>query len=349
MNVDTTTGEGIERASNLGLAQSHLANIIISPHFHNMATQIFTPSSPGRMFALFRHPVDRAISMYYYLAKASWDPHYNPQLTSMSVEQYAKSQYIENNWLTRFLVSKPGGKLNPGDMLMAKKIVKFKCLVGLYDDIETSMARFQRYFGWNVHDSEEKKADVVRCRSEKISQGDKNVLGHPTVREGSVAWKAIVRQNQYDMELYQYVKNLYKIQGEQIFDVVGHEVPGPEQAYRGYAERSEAVGGSSSSYADNGNTAEVKLLRDEQPLGGNSMASEFDSAAEGGGSGSKVMKISDEVIDKTNKVFEQYEEYDADGRGGGKSMEVDAMEEDRMEKEYVEKESGTLRIVDGLN
>lgn len=53
VNVDTTTGEGIQRASQLGLARSHLANIIISPHFHDLASQIFSPSSPGRMFALF--------------------------------------------------------------------------------------------------------------------------------------------------------------------------------------------------------------------------------------------------------------------------------------------------------
>ena len=115
VNVDTTTKEGIQRASHLGLASSHLANIIISPHFHLVSSQIFSLGTPGHMFALFRYPVDRSLSMYHYLARASWDPHYILALAKMSVEQYATSRYIENNWVTRFLVFKPGGKLTHAD------------------------------------------------------------------------------------------------------------------------------------------------------------------------------------------------------------------------------------------
>ncbi|KAL7551414.1 hypothetical protein ACHAWF_014621 [Thalassiosira exigua] len=240
VNVDMSSTLGIIRASHLGLSSSRLADVIISPRFGDVARLIFTVDHPGRMFALFRHPVDRAIGMYYYLARASWDPQYNPSLSQMSIEQYARSKYIENNWLTRFLVGKPGGKLHHSDMLMAKKIIKFKCLVGLYDDIEVSMARFQRYFGWNFNDSPEGKAEIVRCRSEAVKRGDKLVLGHPisikgdsrygssilnpsVVTEGSAAWNAIVRMNKFDMELYGYARKIYLLQGEQIFDVVGDE------------------------------------------------------------------------------------------------------------------------------
>jgi len=231
-----------------------------------MSQQIFSPSSPGRMFALFRHPVDRAISMYYYLAKATWDPQYNPQLTQMSVEDYAKSKYIENNWLTRFLVSKPGGTLNHSDMLMAKKVIKFKCLVGLYDDIETSMARFHRYFGWNAKEAPATKSRIKQCTSEKITQGDKNILEHPTVRQNSVAWNAIVHQNRFDMELYEYAKKIYRIQGEQIFDVVGHEPP-PRDGSKIMEEEDEQVaevgGGGSKSmaeeYEDGGSTGSKSM------------------------------------------------------------------------------------------
>lgn len=198
-----------------------------------MSARIFTPEHPGRMFALFRHPVDRALGLYYYLAKASWDPMYNPSLTEMSMEDYAKSEYIENNWMTRFLVQKPRGKLSQSDMILAKQIIKFKCLVGLYDDIETSMVRFQRYFGWNLHDTTEKMDEVSNCRKKFVEDGDKNVLGHPisikeetgdamedgVVKVGSAAWNSITRQNMYDMELYEFAKKIYKIQGEQIFSV----------------------------------------------------------------------------------------------------------------------------------
>ena len=200
--------------------------------------------------------------MYHYLAKASWDPQYNPALARMSVEQYATSRYIENNWVTRFLVDKPGGKLTHADMLLAKKIIKFKCLVGLYEDMEVSMARFQRYFGWNAQDgTSEQQAEVVKCRSSAVARGDKHAM-HPdgsSVREGSVAWNAIVRMNLFDMELYEYVKKIYKVQGEQIFDVVGYAA--------NTVDRSP------------GNDVGVDLVNEEQLTGarsGKSMAAEFE-------------------------------------------------------------------------
>ena len=192
--------------------------------------------------------------MYYYLAKATWDPHYNPDLAKMTLEQYAKSRYIENNWLTRFLVNKLGGKLSRADVQLAKEIIKTKCLVGLYDDMEVSMARFQRYFGWNAEETDENKTSIAHCRSAAVRKGDKHVVGHPSsvvkdvmnsdtnmtssspimpvVRPGSIAWKAIVRMNMYDMELYEFVERIYHIQGEEIFGVVGYEVP-PAAAVRG--------------------------------------------------------------------------------------------------------------------
>lgn len=233
VNVELNTKEGILRASNLGLAQSHLADVIISPYLHNIASSIFTNRNPGRLFAIFRHPIDRALGMYHYLSKASWDPMYSPEVKNMTIEEFAKSGYIENNWMTRFMVGKPKGKLTHSDMLLAKKIVKYKVLVGLYDELETSMARFQRYFGWK--DPKKTQADTSKCRSKAISRGDKHV-GHPTsikdgdaqpynshasqVMPGNPAWKALERQNVFDLELYAFAKRVYALQGEHIFDAV---------------------------------------------------------------------------------------------------------------------------------
>lgn len=240
VNVELNTKEGILRAARLGLANSHLADVIISPYIHNMASSIFTKQNPGRLFTIFRHPVDRALGMYHYLAKASWDPLYNPELRNMSISEFAKSKYIENNWMTRFLIGKTKGKLTHADMLLAKQILRYKVLVGLYDELDTSMARFHRYFGWK---STKTQADTAKCRSKAIARGDKNVLGHPTsikdenallesfqfnksqtveeVVVGNAAWKAIERHNLFDMELYAFAKRVYALQGEHIFDVVG--------------------------------------------------------------------------------------------------------------------------------
>ena len=46
---------------------------------------------------LVRHPVDRAASMFYFLKGTGYPP-----LKNMTVDDYAKSELIENNWLGEF-------------------------------------------------------------------------------------------------------------------------------------------------------------------------------------------------------------------------------------------------------
>ncbi|KAL3807491.1 hypothetical protein ACHAXA_003982 [Cyclostephanos tholiformis] len=302
VNVDTTTDEGIERASRLGLAQSRLADVVISPHFRDVSSRVFSSRHPGRMFALFRHPVDRAVSMYYYLSKASWDPMYNPALSKMTIKEYANSGYIENNWVTRFLVNKKGGKLGKEDMALAKHIINSRCLVGLYEDIDVSLARFVRYFGWGMPTNStvvRSAADVVKCRSEIVARGDRHVAGKyadgdhrdvmTAVRPGTLAWNAIVRMNMFDMELYEYVKRAYQAQAEEIFDVVGYELPAP-------------VVDTAAAASMIGNVARPKSMNEQSIVGtssrpGNGMeinASDEDHVSAGGGD-MDVVKTSSKV------------------------------------------------------
>ena len=226
VNVDLTTEMGIARAQRLNLAGKRIADIIISPNLQQV-TKVFLPENKGRMFALFRHPVDRAVGMYYYLSKATWDPMYNSKLTDMSLVEYAASSSVENNWMTRFLVGKGSGALTPSDMVLAKKIVREKVVVGLFRDLETSLGQFDRYFGWSsqIKDFRDKrkngkrKEDAEQCRRACIEAGDAR-HDNPAVLEGSKEWDLIVLQNRYDMELYMYAEHLYNIQARDIFGVV---------------------------------------------------------------------------------------------------------------------------------
>ena len=282
--------------------------MIVSPRFRDVTADVFSMANPGRMFALFRHPVDRAVSMYYYLARASWDPYYNPSLSKMTMEQYAKSGHIENNWMTRFLVNKPGGTLGRGDMLLAKRIIKTKCLVGLYEDIEVSLSRFVRFFGWeqprggggNSTTAPRSAADVVRCRSEAVARGDRYVSGKPsvggggggggdmaTVRPGSLAWNAIVRMNLFDLELYEYARRVYQTQAEGIFDVVGYESPPHVVAFA--ASSAGGIGNAApvAKSTNDGTTASASFQSGQQSMefvdsDGNGIGSVTKDAAYGG-------------------------------------------------------------------
>lgn len=177
------------------------------------------------MFSLFRHPVHRAVSMYYYLSHASWDPLYDPRLKDMTLTEYADSASIEHNWATRFLVNKPRGPLTKADMSLAKRILRRKVLIGLYEDMDTSLARFQRYFGWDGdgdpdNDTPAERENVRQCRGAVVEAGDKRLRDHPTVEEGSAEWEAIAERNRYDIALYEYAAKLYKKQAKEIFGVV---------------------------------------------------------------------------------------------------------------------------------
>ena len=107
VNVDVTQPDGIIHAQNMGFVSSGLADVVMSTRFHNVAS-LFAPRqqdskiAQGRCFTLLRHPVKRAISMFYYLRDATWEHTYSEIYKSMTIEDYAVSQYTEDNWMGEF-------------------------------------------------------------------------------------------------------------------------------------------------------------------------------------------------------------------------------------------------------
>jgi len=207
INVDTTTSEGIKRAVSLGLAESDMADVVISPIINDTA-YLFNEKHQGRMFAIFRNPIQRSANMFYYFSTAKWDKSYNPALANITLEEYARSNYMENNYLTRLIINKPGGALTESDINMAKEILRRKCLVGLYDKIKESVERFEKYFGWT--DSGGKDAD--ECITRVLSQGTRKYDVAPIIKEGTEEYDMLYQQNRFDMELYFFVKQLYSFQ-----------------------------------------------------------------------------------------------------------------------------------------
>ena len=65
VNIDSTTVEGIKRARDMGFADAQLADVVVSPFVYE-TNDLFTKTAKGRLFSVFRHPIDRAVSMFYY-------------------------------------------------------------------------------------------------------------------------------------------------------------------------------------------------------------------------------------------------------------------------------------------
>jgi hypothetical protein len=228
VNVDVTTTSGILDASRLGFAYSNIADVVFTPLISETATYLLGGGGDiandggggggggsrrrGRMFALFRHPVHRVVSIFYYLQSATWEPTYDPIYATWTIDEYARSEYCESNWMVRTLVNKMTGPLEPEDVQVAMEILKRKCLVGLMEDMEGSVSRFHDYFRFRTP-----YRDALNCSrrnyATKGGNAGQNGHAHPTLDPNGEAYAILERKNMLDVRLYDYARELYAEQG----------------------------------------------------------------------------------------------------------------------------------------
>ncbi len=192
------------------LVESEIADVIFSPLLHE-STRLFDNASnhKGRVFCLFRHPLERAVSLFHYLKQASWEPTFSERLkTITTVEEYAVSEFAENNWMTRFLTNEMSGQLTRAHLEIAKEILRRKVFVGLTLDMEASFERFMTFFGWNKQGL---TTVQQKCLKKYLFNGS-NRNNH-LVEEDTIGWKLLKGNNIFDLELYDYVLQLYEEQG----------------------------------------------------------------------------------------------------------------------------------------
>eukprot|EP00580_Thalassiosira_gravida_P006878 CAMPEP_0201627284 /NCGR_PEP_ID=MMETSP0493-20130528/2455_1 /ASSEMBLY_ACC=CAM_ASM_000838 /TAXON_ID=420259 /ORGANISM="Thalassiosira gravida, Strain GMp14c1" /LENGTH=803 /DNA_ID=CAMNT_0048097643 /DNA_START=122 /DNA_END=2533 /DNA_ORIENTATION=- len=206
VNIDSTTVAGIARAKSMGFADANLAQLVVSPYVFE-TNDLFTPTAKGRLFSVFRHPIERAVSMFYYIRVADWEPSYKPELQQWTLEQYATSDIIENNWMTRQLSNQLGGQLTEDHLRRAMEVVRTKFLVGLMSKIEHTMARVEKFFRMTYHVN---PTNQEACRERLMSGGsNSNAFNKKPVAEGDPAWDLLARQNNFDLPLYKYIEKLF--------------------------------------------------------------------------------------------------------------------------------------------
>ena len=211
VNVDVTTMEGIARASRLDFASSGLADVIFTPLLRESAEFLLDGDNhKGRMFAVFRSPVDRIVSLFYYLQQATWEPTYTPEYASMTIDEYARSPLCESNWMVRSLVNKMEGPLEPSDIAIAKEIIRQKCIVGLLDEMGETIRRFHSYFGFE-------NDEALTCSLQNFAAAggsSSNSHKHPKLDPNGATWEVIEKKNSLDIRLYEYAIELWHEQGQ---------------------------------------------------------------------------------------------------------------------------------------
>ena len=225
VNVDVSSQKGILRAKEMGFLSksqepSHPhVDLVSTSEFHFTSQMLYSPEHQGRIFGLFRHPIDRAVSKFFYLQKATWEPTYNERWAEMTLDEWASRERGENNWMVRQLIAKgPGEPLTTNDLEQAKEIIRTKFVVGLMDQFENSVHRFNILMGVNESDERNHQCIDEYTSSDKSASIDPkfknthNSYEHPDIVVGSPAWRSLQAINFYDVLLYRFIREQFREQ-----------------------------------------------------------------------------------------------------------------------------------------
>eukprot|EP00580_Thalassiosira_gravida_P015395 CAMPEP_0201667290 /NCGR_PEP_ID=MMETSP0494-20130426/13531_1 /ASSEMBLY_ACC=CAM_ASM_000839 /TAXON_ID=420259 /ORGANISM="Thalassiosira gravida, Strain GMp14c1" /LENGTH=346 /DNA_ID=CAMNT_0048147173 /DNA_START=187 /DNA_END=1223 /DNA_ORIENTATION=- len=208
VNVDTTTKAGVVRAARLGLVPSGKVDMIFSTDVNFATEHLFDPDHKGRILALFRNPVDRSVSKFYYLQTATWERTYRPEWKDMGIVEWATNHNLDENFIVKKIVGK---KLNDpvdiADLIVAKDIIRRHFVVGLMTNMEESISRFNVFLGLNLADvngkackeqylgvKKEKKVEVTADADAGNAEG-MNSHSHPKHEPGSLEYNVIAERN----------------------------------------------------------------------------------------------------------------------------------------------------------
>ena len=148
----------------MGLAASGKSDLIVTTEPSFAGEHLINEVNRGRFFGMFRHPVERAISKFYFLQKATWERTYRPEWKDVSIEEWAST--VKGNRDNNFLVRKLNGKnfndaVGETDLQVAKELLGHKFIIGLMTDMEESVRRFNVILGLDEGGTDEDKAERV--------------------------------------------------------------------------------------------------------------------------------------------------------------------------------------------
>jgi hypothetical protein len=229
VNVQTTTVPGLQWAKENNFSYSGLADVVSSHLFFPTLEYLFTSdSSRGKVFTILRHPIERALSTFYYLGSESskHERNYNPFFKNLTIEEYLRSNKVESDWLTRKLNGDLRGRIRSEHVDHALEVLRTKFLIGLLSHMEESLRRFEIYFHWSdQHRTGDRDHYRETCIQNLVRAGGRNknvdaeyqsykekVLLNPSSTDHNL----LLQYNGNDMKLYMYAEQLF-LQQKKIF------------------------------------------------------------------------------------------------------------------------------------
>ena len=160
VNADTSTEGGILRAAKLGLVPSGLGDVIITSYPKFAVEHLYDINHKGRAFGIFRHPVDRLISKFYYLQVADWERTYRPNWKNMDINYWATINRDNDVYVRMLAGKKVGDPVDEDDLQLAMSTIKERFVVGLIDEMEESFRRFSIIIGIDGTNESWEKCDA---------------------------------------------------------------------------------------------------------------------------------------------------------------------------------------------
>lgn len=111
--------------------------------------------------------------------------------------------------------------LTKSDLTLAKKVLKQKFIVGLFEEIEDSMKRFETFFGFSALNS---GVEVQRCQQNEIDGIMERYYNKVEMPNDNEAVLALMEKNTFDLQLYDYARYLYEYQGVALFGISSNNV-----------------------------------------------------------------------------------------------------------------------------
>lgn len=197
------------------MVPSGKVDIVFSSHPGFAIKHLFDPSHKARAVTMFRHPIDRLVSKFYYLQVADWEKTYRPDWKDMDVLDWAKGHNSDNNHMVAKLAGKVQGmEVTETDLNVAKATLRQRFFVGLMEEMEESIRRFDALMG--IDDDTVMNRKHQGCT--KLYFGERqnkiNSNRHPELEKGSPAWEFLAEKNKFDVELYEYALVLFDEQRE---------------------------------------------------------------------------------------------------------------------------------------
>jgi hypothetical protein len=131
----------------------------------------------------------------------------------MTLMDYIKSDFVESDWMVRFLVGKPTGPVDEHDLDEAKSIVRDKCWIGLQNRMNESVNRFGAIFGWNQHPKWSSCVDEFQGGRKRSNSNAQKLV----VSRDREEWDILSQINSLDMKLFAYALQLFNEQSRTYF------------------------------------------------------------------------------------------------------------------------------------